>query len=361
MRILQIGRYPPPYGGVTVHIQRLADLCHREGIDCQVIDLYRRETPEVALPPFVHHPAQNLPRGLGELYRLLRQEDTDITHVHVSSMARFAWWGRLLTKGARCGKRVLTIHHGNFVENYARGSRFQRFMIREALNDFDAVVLPTRELRDAMLRQFASLKAQLTVISSFIAPSHARIASSLGPFDEFIQLVSANNSRRSIILVSGFGFPYYGYDLLIEALKEMIAAEKRFAVVISFYGPEDVAYRRGIVRQFEAICPTLVLKDLDPEHFFYVLGHCDVYVRPTLADSCGVTVYEALMLGTPVVASDVCERPPGVFLHKTGDSSSLARQVLDARDSLAQPDKGELARSSGAEARFVELYRSLGS
>lgn len=357
MRVVQIGRYPPPYGGVTIHIQRLAELCHREGIDCQVIDPYR-QTTDVVLPPFVHHPRQHFPGDLVALYRLLMRNNFDLAHVHVSSMARFMWWGRLLTASTRSKKKILTIHHGNFVENYLRGNRLQRFLVRKALNSFNVILLPTADLRDSLVSEFGALTAQTEVIHSFIEPSEAKIAPSFGPFDEFVQTV-CENSISSTILVSGFGFSYYGYDILIEALEKVAKTDKRFAVVISFYGPEDETYRKSVVSRLQAICPTLPFHDLDPEHFLYLLAHCDVYVRPTLVDSCGVSVYEALMLGTPVIASDVCRRPPGVFLHKTGDSSSLAQQILDVDESKEQHKGRPGAFALGAGADLIELYRSL--
>lgn len=357
LRVVQIGRYPPPYGGVTIHIQRLAELCHREGIDCQVLDPYRHTTDAV-LPPFVHHRGRYSPGNLVALYRLVTRSDFDIAHVHVSSMARFMWWGRLLTASARARVKILTIHHGNFVENYLRGNRLQQLLIRKALNSFNVILLPTADLRDSMVSEFGVLAAQTEVIHSFIQPSEVKIAPSFGPFDQFIQTVR-DNSGSSTILVSGFGFSYYGYDILIEALKKVAEAGKSFAVVISLYGPEDETYRKGVVSRLQAICPTLTFQDLDPEHFLYLLAHCDVYVRPTLVDSCGVSVYEALMLGTPVVASDVCRRPPGVFLHKTGDASSLAQQILYADESKEQHKGRPVVSALGAGAELIELYRSL--
>lgn len=46
-KIILVGGYPPPYGGITVHIKRLKELLDEEGYHTVVVDLVGKELNEV--------------------------------------------------------------------------------------------------------------------------------------------------------------------------------------------------------------------------------------------------------------------------------------------------------------------------
>jgi glycosyltransferase involved in cell wall biosynthesis len=57
----------------------------------------------------------------------------------------------------------------------------------------------------------------------------------------------------------------------------------------------------------------------------------DLMVRPTYIDGYGISVAEALYLGCPAIASDVCKRPDGTILFRNRDEDDLlekAKMVL---------------------------------
>ena len=39
MRVLLVGDYPPPYGGIAVHLQHLTRTLPQEGIACRVLNI----------------------------------------------------------------------------------------------------------------------------------------------------------------------------------------------------------------------------------------------------------------------------------------------------------------------------------
>jgi len=224
---------------------------------------------------------------------------------------------------------------------------------------FDAIVLPTVELRDAISAEFRHIARRLEVISSFIQSEDLDLAPAFEPFDEFAKRISSDSGLRGTVLISGFGFRYYGFDLLAEALEILSLRGLDFGVIINFYGSGDVEYKRRLADRMRESRPTLVLEDLAPSDFLYVLRNSDLYVRPTYVDSCGVTVYEAMMLGVQTIASDVCTRPEGVLCHQTGDASSLAEQIVQAVNlGLSQAGVSTMGNHGGG-AGLINLYRSL--
>jgi len=58
-----------------------------------------------------------------------------------------------------------------------------------------------------------------------------------------------------------------------------------------------------------------------------LIGETDLLIRPTRSDSFGISIMEALSLGVPVVASDVCVRPNGAILFKNGDEHDLYMKI----------------------------------
>jgi glycosyltransferase involved in cell wall biosynthesis len=58
-----------------------------------------------------------------------------------------------------------------------------------------------------------------------------------------------------------------------------------------------------------------------------LLKDADLFVRPTLSDSFGISVAEALLFGTPAIASDTCIRQKGTILFKTGDQVDFFKKV----------------------------------
>ena len=361
MRLLLVGRYPPPYGGVTVHIQRLAEAAIRHGIDCSVLDLYAPVTPDQADTPdyvttirekgFLRYPA---------LMRAIRRlESMDIVHLHASDMEKLATAGPILLRNLPAGKRVLTIHHGGFDANYLRKSAIVKRLIRQTVGGMDAVIFPTAHLEKRVQNVLGDSIRRSIVASAFISFKELNFSDSFPPFDNFKARVNAGDPEpTAILLTSVYGFPYYGQNLVVDAVRRLRDEGERVAVVLSFYASGDTEYESKVVQQLQELAPLLVVRDLKPKDFLYLLAKCDVYARPTTVDNCGVTVHEALALGTPCVASDVCERPDGAILHKNGDANSLAVGLVQAIKRRHNTDDLEALARGGEDAHFA-LYDSL--
>lgn len=362
MNILQIGRYPPPYGGITIHIQRLTEYCISQNIDCKVLDLYQRENANLDLPSFVFPLGASSLTGVARSFYSLGRMDSDVIHIHISNMNRFAWVTPVLLSRIKYKKAVLSIHHGNFADVFLAKSFVEQRLIRRILESFDAVVCPSNELRLDVESQVAAHIRRFVVASSFIGFAELKISSQFDEFDRFsTELSKISNEMVPVLLISGYGMPHYGFHLLAGALERLADREKKIGVVISIYGQSDELYVNSVIDRLNRVSKCIVVRDLVAEDFRYLLSRCDLYIRPNTIDSCGVTVYEALALGTPCVASDICTRPANTIVHKSNDDESLARaisfglqQLLEQKELL----KG-LPALSGSEATLVDLYRTL--
>ncbi len=78
MKVLQLGPYPPPHGGVQSNLVAIRTFLRRQGIPCAVINITRHRNPG---SDDVYYP-----RSAVGLMRLLMRLDYDIIHLHIGGM-----------------------------------------------------------------------------------------------------------------------------------------------------------------------------------------------------------------------------------------------------------------------------------
>jgi glycosyltransferase involved in cell wall biosynthesis len=71
----------------------------------------------------------------------------------------------------------------------------------------------------------------------------------------------------------------------------------------------------------------------------YIIKNASLLVRANTADTYGMVVGDAIQLGTPSIASDVCPRHPGTILFKNGNSDDLSIKIKDTIENLANYKK----------------------
>src|SRR5438094_5710586 len=107
MRVLQLGPYPPPHGGVQSNLVAIRTYLCRNGISCAVINITRHRKTNA--DDEVYYPENTL-----QLLRLLVSLRYDTIHLHVGGMLT----RRVLGLGLVCtlmpAKSVLTFHSGGY-------------------------------------------------------------------------------------------------------------------------------------------------------------------------------------------------------------------------------------------------------
>src|SRR5215475_2436122 len=107
MRVLQLGPYPPPHGGVQTNLVAIRRFLLSRGIPCAVINLtrHRREDCDE-----IYYPKTSF-----EALRLLARLRYDILHLHIGGDLTL----RLMLLALACSlipriKTVLTFHSGGY-------------------------------------------------------------------------------------------------------------------------------------------------------------------------------------------------------------------------------------------------------
>jgi glycosyltransferase involved in cell wall biosynthesis len=327
-KILLIGDYPPPMGGISVHVQQLHRAFSRQGMTCKVLDIGKGENcGEDVLAG----------RGYSRFSReLLRHASAGwLLHLHTSGDNPKAWVVAMAVGLAGQMFRtptLLTVHSGLLPRRLLTSAGL-RHRAQLALMAYSHVVAVSDAVRGSLVE--LGLNPERVTTWPAFCPDEVR------PANPPRGLAEARSRRRPLLCAAHHPSPEYGRKLLFEALARL--ATHHSGAGLALFGPEtDSREFRADAQRFGVAGRLEDFGELDHGPALAVIEASDVFVRPTSADGDSVSVREALTLGVPCVATDVCARPAGVRVCRAGDPADLARKVDEAsrstRAPIPQPD-----------------------
>ncbi len=323
IKILVVGDYPPPYGGIAVHVQQLHQFLRREGIESSVLDIGKggRPDPDVL-------PVRSRARYAAQLLRFASRGW--LTHLHVTGDNSTAWAviASVVAAGGAFGLSPVVTLHSGLLPAYLDACGARRIRARALLAGCGRAIAVSEQIRSALLRAGVP-SAKISVHPAFCG-SQLRASQPPADFD------ALRGRRHPLLAMANHPAPLYGRTVMLQALQ--LVAEKHPQAGLALYGqgvPADElaaeARAQGVeerVHDFGELSHPAVLA---------LMKRCDAFVRPTSADGDSISVREALALGVPCVASDAAERPRGVLLFRTGDAVDLARKIFQAMAMEASP------------------------
>ena len=346
MRVLQLGPYPPPHGGVQTNLVAIRQYLRRRGIPCAVINLTRVRKPDA---DEVYYPANAL-----QLLWLLLRLRFDVLHLHIGGDLT----PRLLGLGLICSsipgaKSVLTFHSGGYPSSpqgkSARPGTLRGFVFRR----FDRLIGVNSEIVD-LFRRFGVSPDR----ARLIGPHAFSAEPASGPDPRPEALRSFFDSHTPVLLTVGLLEPEYDLPLQIEVLGSIREAYPDAGLAILGAGSleAELSTRIGAKPYAEHI---LLCGDVPHAGTLRAIEECAVMLRTTLYDGDSISVREALHLGATVIASENGMRPAGVRLIPPANPQALLEAILEtlatpapARKPAPQPDETNLQA-------VLDTYRSL--
>lgn len=353
-----VGPYPPPYGGLSVHIERLHERLGALGIRSRV---YCQ-----GLPASGPHAADVVPARLPYSWKGWVLEhgwrcDADIVHFYEG----WRWGPAALFALARGRKVVLSFHNQQVTgEMWQRAPRSARWAsLRFVRHPRVWWVGATAAVRGQLIDLGAD-PARITVAPAYIPPRPSAGTAVLpATIRGFLAAHSPVLSTYAFQLSRDLkGVDVYGCDQCIELAAALREDHPRVGLVIRMSKVADEAYFRDLeARLADAGLEDHVLFTTEALEDAQTLWQAsDVFVRATNTDGDALAVREALGLRVPVVASDVSARPTGTVLFRTRDTDSLVAAV---REVLAHhADHVRALGSVAVEDNFpplLELYRAI--
>ncbi len=307
--VLIMGPYPPPSGGVSIHIKRLASILKGD-FDLDFIDEAKIEKPGIFnLRSF------NIGQYIKKIW------NADVLFIHSGSSALkivHILFGKVFGK-----EIILTIH------SYHGKSDLKKAVDRIFFNLSTKIIIVNSNIQERLrLKQ-----GKYLVMNAFLPPIMSDEPELPDWITEWIsnqkekgkQIICANAWRLEVFNNEDL----YGLDLCISVTNRLIekGIKAAFIFVISSDSSLDPTYHHHV-----SVIEKLNIKDsflLVNENLSFVklIERSDIVVRPTNTDGDALTIREGLYLGKPVIASDVVNRPEGTILFKNRDEADLEKQL----------------------------------
>lgn len=314
-RVLLIGIFPLPLGGISVHLKRVQHKLERQGCQVWAWDVCKQQQGSRQL------------RYYWRLWRFCWSKKPQVLIYHTMQLRSYPIELLLLLLAGRLLKsqNLVMIHSSRFIY---RLNWLSLRLTGWVLGYYDQLILVSHAQRQEIGTKInlTGIK-QILVESPFLAPDLGQasdiLASLPGELQNFIKkhspIISCAITRKDVWQ----GGDLYGLDLALMAFKRLQQEYSQAGLVLMI--GDKTGYE-----QLECLPGVYILVDFQNE-IWPLIGKTNLFIRPARSDSFGISVVEALSLNVPVVSSDVCVRPPGVILFKSGDWQDLQlkmQQVL---------------------------------
>jgi glycosyltransferase involved in cell wall biosynthesis len=316
VKVSIIGLYPPPFGGVSVHIKRLRLALQQQGVKVSVLAQPNSESGDKRVFPTHMGPAWYI-------NQLLTSDDI-LFHYHASGI--HVRKSIFLSVLARFGKPVILTLHS--FRNEPVPTILNHFYLI-ALRSFTHIICVGSDIRKQVI-QLGVDPLKISIIPSYLRPvlnDHDRqqISPAVNHFlNSHWPVLTANAFRLNFFN----GEDLYGLDMCVELCRNLIRDYHRMGFVFALPSIGNEEYYILIRQRISEYG----LKDhfcfsLKPTEYWPIIERSALFVRPTNTDSYGVSVAEAIDLGVPAIASAVCNRPQGTILFNSRNLNSLIKEV----------------------------------
>jgi glycogen synthase len=344
MRVLLLGPYPPPHGGVQTNLVAIRSFLIKRGASCAVINITRHRKTEAEEVYY--------PKGPLQTIQLLQRLPYDVIHLHIGGMLS----KRLLSLALTCtlhpkARSVMTFHSGGFpstLEGQSLGpSSFAGVVFRR----FDTLIGVNEEIM-AFFRKMKVRTDRTRLISPFAAVSYETWEPMPEPLATFFR------AHHPVLISVGLLEPEYDLPLQIDVMPQIREKFPEAGLLLIGSGSLEAELRTRI--QANPCAPHILLTgDVPHAATMQAISRSKLMLRTTLYDGDALSVREALQLSTPVIATDNGMRPPGVHLIAKSNSAQLLLAI--EKELALQPERpatSPISDESNLQAVF-DLYQEL--
>ena len=320
-----IGILPPPLGGVAIHIQRVINKLALQGCIVEAWDVCRAQQ---GLNQFDYY--LKLLRTIGQsqattiIYQTVHLRGTGL---ELLIIWLGAWWSRK--------ELIVVVHSARFIQRWVW---HWKKVLNWVCSQASQIVLVSPQVQQELEKHRLKFKDNLRVEEPFLPPDLSQKEQILAQLPENCKLFIDNHRPLVVVTVTRMatwhGQDLYGLDLALEAWPKFLAQfpQTGLLVAIAHLEPSQKI-------QLPKNCYLLANW---PHELWPVIAQADLFLRPTRSDGYSVSVSEAIYFKIPAIASNVCPRPTGTILFKSGCAKDLAQQMATfwqntTTSSLLQP------------------------
>ena len=324
-KILLVGVYPPPLGGVSVHIYRLFKLLENEGYEVDVINTSRKGIKNRNIKKIFIR----LGIYISFVYKLFIGKFT-IIHIHDNDP--FLLKACVFIKKIRPQiKLFYTAHNQMFLNKLPKG---KKKLFNSFFQKVDLLIAVSQQVVE-MFDKNNIHRPQTIIKNAYIQPPLEEESSILSTYPE--KLMIFTKTYRPLLIANAFQLSeyencdLYGLDMCIELTKKL---KKQYPQIGFIFALANENHNVGYFNKMKKRIEKLKLFD----NFMFLTGQkelwplfnkADLMIRPTNTDGYGVSIAEAIFLQKPAIASDVCKRPEGTILFENRNIDDLYNKCVN--------------------------------
>jgi glycosyltransferase involved in cell wall biosynthesis len=319
----QSGIYVP--GGTERYAYDLAKQLHDDGYKVKVlsttidkdeigwdvldgVSVYRFKEPKRFYGYFIDF------LSFANTLKAIKKVNPDIVHV-VSCTYRFSF-GALSAAKIMRKKMVYSVALPPKLDTSKLLLRFFNFFASKLIGKVNIIISPSMEVKDMLAHQINPKK--IVVIPNFIAKCYYK---------------KSAKERNSILFVGRLEVKQKGVDLLIHALRYVQKEILDVNLYIIGQG-KSVGYLKNLTAEYELGENIVFLGYVDENELADMYSKCEIFVFPSLYESFGIVIIEAMSAGLPVVSydldcvSETLEEGKYGILVKKGGIKELADEII---------------------------------
>ena len=328
LKVAIIGPYPPPYGGISIHVQRVHYHLQEKGIEHAVYTKTDEGTANLI----------NISQRRKWLLKYFFTAKENILHFH-----SIDWRERVLVGLMGFGGRkvVLTIHGESLNSQISQSNWIKKKTLIWALRNIANIIVVNPKTKD-LLTSLGIKSEKVKHIPAFIPPlvkddDIEEIPQNVLDFiDTHKPVISANASK----IVFYNNEDLYGIDMCIDVCANLKKYYPQIGFVFCLPDIGDYEYFHKMKQRVkEKEIRDNFLFQTKPCQLYPIIRKSDVFVRPTNTDGDAISLREALYFKIPSVASDAVPRPEGAILFRTRNIDDLSLKIKDVLVNYEQHKK----------------------
>ena len=280
-------------GAERVLVNTLPEL-QKIGIACEVIILFEKDDLANELEEFgikVHRLnlsyKWNIFEATRKLNKIYKSKNYDIVHAHLFFAHFYTALSLLFNKKI---KKVVTFHNLGFNEYPAKSSIKK---IRKKIEEFCVKTFDLNTAVSNAVREHYSFHLNLKDV---------QIINNSFPLANFEKYKGEKENFNSFTILTPGRFVHKkGHKYLIEAIKILIEKSNNFKFLIIGDGP----LKDGIKKETKKISNINILDALPHSELMQLYRNVDLIVIPSIYEAFGLVVGEAMIMGTPIIATKV--------------------------------------------------------
>lgn len=262
-------------------------------------------------------------------------------------------------------KKPLVLSTRGVALGMASKSRLMRPILKFVVRNCD-MLTPNNEHHVAQLQELGVPKSKIQPVANGVAIDLYKPRSKLG-----LRKKLGIGGGKKVVLYVGWFIERKGVDYLVDAFSKVLDSHKGVVLYLIGKGSlrksmEDMVDRLNIGNSVRILDPVA------PEDVALWMGAADIFVLPSLSEGRPNVIYESMLSGLPVVATDIggnneiIEDGKTGFLIKPKDSNAITKKINMLLENVGVCSKvGEEARRyilslgmswSDCAKRFKSVY-----